>query len=293
MSEPTESRSRSFVLGSLGLLLFAMVWEGYKAFGKAVHGKVFGWKLAGRTDDASMPHLITIARSFGKREVGGKPGTVWQAVLKATWLTFRLSLLGFILGVAVGLLLAIVMQRLRIIEKAWLPYVVLSQTVPLIALAPLLVAITGKIKIGHSSLPSWLSVSIMSAYLSFFPVAIGALRGLQSPKEQSQELMRSFAASSWQTLIKLRFPSAIPFLLPAFKLAAAASVVGAVVAEISIGKGGGIGRLILEYFTTATGDPSRVFTAFLGAAFLGLVVSGVVVLLEKFLMRNRPKESVA
>ena len=138
-----------------------------------------------------------------------------------------------------------------------------------------------------------MSVAAMSAYLSFFPVAVGALRGLQSPKPQSVELMQSYAASWRQTLFALRFPSAVPFLLPALKLAAAGSIVGAIVAEISSGTKGGVGRLILDYFQKATGDPAQVFTAFIGAAVLGLLVSGLIVVAEKVLMRHRPKESLA
>ena len=111
--------------------------------------------------------------------------------------------------------------------------------------------------------------------------------------QQSLELMHSFAASSRQTLFKLRFPAAVAYLIPALKLAAAGSIVGAIVAEISSGMAGGIGRLILDYFQKATGDPARVFTAFLGAAALGLIVAGFIGVLEKFLLRNRPKVDIA
>jgi NitT/TauT family transport system permease protein len=102
--------------------------------------------------------------------------------------------------------------------------------------------------------------------------------------------MNSYAASSRQTLFKLRFPAAMPFLLPALKLAAAASVVGAVVAEISTGTKGGIGRLIIEYSREATADPAKVYTAMIGAAVLGLVVAGLVGTLDLVVMRNRPRE---
>ena len=105
--------------------------------------------------------------------------------------------------------------------------------------------------------------------------------------------MQSLAASSRQTLIKLRFPAAVAYLLPALKLAAAASIVGAIVAEISSGMAGGIGRLILDYFQKATGDPARVFTAFLGAAALGLIVASLINALERLLLRNRPKMEAA
>jgi NitT/TauT family transport system permease protein len=288
-----QQQLRKFGLGGLGIMLFAALWEGYKALGTAVNGKLLGFKLPARTDDASMPHLSTILSAFGKKEVEGQPGTVFGSVVGGTWFTLRLAVVGFIIGATVGIGLAVLMQRFKLIERAWLPYVVLSQTVPLIALAPLIVAWGGRLKIGGAAIQPWMVVSAMAAYLSFFPIAVGALKGLQSPKPHSLELMDSYAASSFQTLIKLRLPSAMPFLIPALKLGAAASVVGAVVSEISLGKNGGIGRLILNYFQKATGDPSRVFTAFAGAAVLGLVVAGIIGLFERYIMRNYPKDQTA
>jgi NitT/TauT family transport system permease protein len=197
---------------------------------------------------------------------------------------------GFVIGVVVGLLLAIVMQRFRVVERGLLPYVVLSQTVPLVALAPLVVGWGGHVTLLGVHWRPWMSVAIIAAYLAFFPVAVGGLRGLQAPSSESLELMNSYAASSRQTLFKLRFPAAMPFLLPALKLAAAASVVGAVVAEISTGTKGGIGRLIIEYSREATADPAKVYTAMIGAAVLGLVVAGLVGTLDLVVMRNRPRE---
>src|SRR6202011_1306148 len=108
---------------------------------------------------------------------------------------------------------------------------------------------------------------------------------------EAVELMESYAASWRQVFFKLRLPASVPFLLPALKLAAASSVVGAVVAEISTGTKGGIGRLIIEYSREATSDPAKVYTAMIGAAALGLVVSGLVGLLDLAVMRNRPREA--
>lgn len=285
-------RLRDIALGLVGVALFVLTWEGAKAIG-GPDSRIGSKRLPINTDDASMPHLWTVLRRFAEPEVRGSGRTVFAAVASGMWFSFRLAIAGFIIGVIVGLLLAVVMQRFKIVERAWSPYVVLSQTVPLIALAPLIVGLVGQMKIGPIVGKPWMSVAAMSAYLSFFPVAVGALRGLQSPKPQSLELMHSYAASSRQTLLKLRFPAAVAYLLPALKLAAAASIVGAIVAEISSGTSGGIGRLILDYFQKATGDPARVFTAFLGAAALGLIVAGMISLLERALMRNRPKVEVA
>jgi NitT/TauT family transport system permease protein len=274
------ARLRSVVLGFLGIALLGGIWEAIKAAGG---GKRF---VGMNTDDASMPHLRSIWRAFFQEEVAGQGGSVGQSVLSGSWFTFRLAVGGFLVGVVLGLVLALAMQRLRLVERAWLPYIVLSQTVPLIGLAPLIAGWGSKLKLFGYQWTGWMSVVGMAAYLSFFPVSIGALRGLKSPKAHSVELMDSYAASWWQTIVKLRLPSAIPHLMPALKLAAAASVVGAIVSEISIGVKGGIGRLIIDYFQKASGDPSPVYTAFLGAALLGLGVAGLVTLAERFLTRN-------
>jgi NitT/TauT family transport system permease protein len=154
-------------------------------------------------------------------------------------------------------------------------------------LAPLVAGWSGNLSFGPYPWQDWMTVSLIAAYLAFFPVAVGMLRGLQSPAASGVELMRSYAAGWWRTLIKLRLPAALPYLFPALRLAGAAAVVGAVVGEISTGTRGGVGRLIIEYAREATSDPAKVYTAMLGAALLGLIVAGSVSLLELPLMRHR------
>jgi NitT/TauT family transport system permease protein len=187
------------------------------------------------------------------------------------------------------------MARYRIVERGLLPYLVISQTIPLIALAPLVVSWGGKLHLGGFEWPRWLSASVLGAFLAFFPVAVGTLRGLtRAPQPASLELMDSYAASWRQTLFKLRFPAAVPFMIPSLKLAASASVIGVVVAEISTGLAGGVGRLIIEYAREATGDPAKVFTAVFAAAALGLAMAGLVALIDLATARRRPpKEAVA
>jgi NitT/TauT family transport system permease protein len=232
-----------------------------------------------------MPHVSEMLSRLGRPELtGGRP--VWQVVLSASLFTLGITTVGFLVGAVVGLLLAVAMQRFRIIERGLLPYVILSQTVPLVALAPLIAGWSGTIW------PAWMTVAVIAAYLAFFPVAVGMLRGLQSPQAAGVELMRSYAAGWWRTLVKLRLPASLPYLFPALRLAGAAAVVGAVVGEISTGTRGGIGRLIIEYSREATSDPAKVYTAMLGAALLGLVVAALVTLLELPLMRHRRRVSV-
>jgi NitT/TauT family transport system permease protein len=235
-----------------------------------------------------------VLRRFGRPETGGTASDpVIVAVLEAVWFTFRLAMIGLLIGVVVGILLALLMQRSRLAEQGLLPYVVLSQTVPLVALAPLVVGWGGRLHIGELTWRPEASVAVIAAYLAFFPVAVGALRGLRSPPEHAVELMRSYSASWWQELLRLRLPASVPFLVPALRLAAASAVVGAIVAEISTGTRGGIGRLVIDYSREATADPAKVWTAFLGAAVLGLVVAGLVALLDLGLARYRPPEGSA
>jgi NitT/TauT family transport system permease protein len=269
----------------IGLVVLVALWEGYKAVGNPDGTVLFGVRVLPRADDLSMPHVWDMLSRLGRPELtGGRP--VWQVVLSASLFTLGITTVGFVAGAAIGLLLAVAMQRFRIVERGLLPYVILSQTVPLVALAPLIAGWGGTVW------PEWMTVAVIAAYLAFFPVAVGMLRGLQSPQGAGVELMRSYAAGWWRTLVKLRLPASLPYLFPALRLAGAAAVVGAVVGEISTGTRGGIGRLIIEYSREATSDPAKVYTAMLGAALLGLVVAALVTLLELPLMRHRRRVSV-
>jgi NitT/TauT family transport system permease protein len=280
---------RRAVMFAVAVVLVGGVWEAYKAVGSPDGGTLFGVRVLPRADDASMPHIWEILRRFGRPETAGTGSdSVAVAVADGVWFTFRVAMAGFALGVLVGLLLAVVMARFRLAERGLLPYVVLSQTVPLVALAPLVVGWGGRLHLGSVSWQPWMSVAVIAAYLAFFPVAVGALRGLQSPADHAVELMRSFAASWWQSLLRLRLPAAVPYLVPALRLGAASAVVGAIVAEISTGTRGGIGRLVIEYSREATADPAKVYTAFLGAAALGLAVAGLVALVDLALSRYQP-----
>jgi NitT/TauT family transport system permease protein len=276
----------------LALVGVAALWELYKWLGPEDGGTVLGLTILPRTSDRAMPHVWEMLARFGEPERRGASGSILLVVLGGAWFTFRLALAGFAMGALVGLGLGILMARFRVVERGLLPYLVISQTVPLIALAPLVVSWGGRLHLGAFEWPRWLSAAVLGAFLAFFPVAVGTLKGLTSAPPASLELMDSYAASWRQTLFKLRFPTAVPYLVPALKLAATASVIGVVVAEISTGLAGGIGRLIIEYARQATSDPAKVYTAVFGAAALGLVMAGLVALADVWLMRNRPREAL-
>jgi NitT/TauT family transport system permease protein len=282
-------RARAVVTAVAAFVLLVVLWE----LAKLVlpdEGVLLGdTRILPRTDDAAMPHVWTVLARLAEPEVAGavSPRTVGAAVASGALFTLGLALGGLVLGGVLGMLLALAMQRFGLLERAMLPYVVASQTVPLIAIAPLVAGWGGRIAILGWSWQPWASVMVISSYLAFFPVAVGMLRGLNAPAKADVELFRTLAAGWWTTVARLRLPAAVPFLLPAVRLAAAAAVVGAIVAEISTGTRGGIGRLIIEYAQSATGDPSRLYTAILGAAVLGLVAAGAVGLLDLALRRYR------
>jgi NitT/TauT family transport system permease protein len=275
---------------ALALLAVAALWELYKWLGPQDGGTLFGWQILPRANDRAMPHVWEMLARYAEPERRGSSTPIVLTVLSGAWFSLRLALVGFVLGTTVGLALAVLMARFKVVERGLLPYLVVSQTVPLIALAPLVVSWGGRLHLGAFEWPRWLSASVLGAFLAFFPVAVGTLKGLTSAPPEALELMDSYAASWRQTLFKLRFPAAVPYMVPALRLAASASVIGVVVAEISTGLAGGVGRLIIEYAREATADPAKVYTAVFGAAALGLFMAGLVAAADLVLMRNRPRE---
>jgi len=260
-----------------------VLWELAKFLGSII-------PMPFNTSDTTMPHVWTMVGVMGEPAVRGSDTTVLQSVVSAALFSLLVAFGGFLIGVFVGLLLAIVMQRFAFLERGLLPFVIASQTVPLIALAPLIVGIGNRISIGPIEWSTTYSVMFIASYLAFFPLSVGALRGLQAPTPTALELMRSYAATPGQMLRKLRFPSSIPYLVPALKVSAAAAVVGTVVAEISTGVRGGIGRLLIEYARQITSQPAKVYVAVFGAIALGLLVAALVSALDVYLTRNLPKE---
>jgi len=274
----------------LSMVLVAVLWEGYKWLGPQNGGEVFGWKILPRAKDSIMPHVGDIWSRFGDPINRASDETVLSVVAAGVWFSFRLVLAGFAMGLVAGVALAVLMTRLRVAERAILPYLVISQTVPLIALAPLIATWGGKVEIGGWEWPRWLTASVLGAFLTFFPIAVGTLKALKSPPPAALELMDSLASPWHRTLFTLRFPAAVPYIVPALKLGAAGAVIGVIVSEISTGLRGGIGRLVTEFGQKATSDPAIVYTAVLGAAVLGLLMAGLIAIADAIFMRNRPKE---
>lgn len=277
--------------GLVGIAAVAGVWELYKWLAPEGGVLIGGTRILPRTTDLAMPHVgDMLARLF--EPVTAAPGAnpLWLDVALACLLTLGIAAAGWLVGVVVGIGLALVMQRWRIVEWGLLPWIVLSQTVPLIAFAPIVKSWGSRVQIGAFEWQDWMSVALIASYLAFFPIAVGALRGLQSPDRIHLELMRTYAAGPFATLAKLRFPAAVPYLLPALRLGAANAVVGAVVAEVSTGLQGGIGRILIQYAGQASGDPAKAWGPIFGAIVLGLVAAGSVALLGVILRNYRRVE---
>jgi NitT/TauT family transport system permease protein len=287
--------------GALGVIAVLLAWELYKFLGPAdglVVGAVAGETGSGvmllpRTNDRAMPHIWDMVARLFQSASGGNTPPLIVPVLTAAATTLGIAAVGWLIGVAVGLLLGLVMQRWRLAEWGLLPWIVVSQTVPLIAFAPLVASIGAQIDRGGTPWPQWLSVAVIASYLSFFPVAVGVLRGLEAPDRIHLDLMRSYAAGYWSTLFRLRLPASVPHLLPALRLAAANAVVGAVVAEVSIGMRGGIGRMLIQLAGQGSSDPAAPWGPTFGSIALGLVAAGSVALIGVGLKNYRRGEATA
>ncbi len=285
--------------GAIGIVLVVFLWEAYKFLGPAegvtigaVEGEAgSGVMILPRTHDRAMPHVWDmVARLFAPTS-GGDTAPLWVAVVGAALVTLGIAAVGWLIGVLVGALLGLAMQRWQLVEWGLLPWIVVSQIVPLIAFAPVVNAIGTQIDRGGTPWPQWLSVAVIASYLAFFPVAVGMLRGLAAPDAIHVDLMRTYAAGYWSTLWRLRLPAAVPYVLPALRLAAANAVLGAVVAEVSIGMRGGIGRMLIQLAGQASSDPAAPWGPTFGSIVLGLIAAGSVAIIALLLRNYRRGEA--
>ena len=273
-----SSLSLFVVIGAL-----AVLWEVVKLLGGDPSDgwtPPFQWTVA---SDLNMPHVWDIAASFVQpAQRNGPP--LGLVLVNAGIFTFREAFGGFVFGAVLGLALAIVFVHSSLLERALVPYVVASQTVPIIAIAPVVVIWLGG---------GWLAVALISAYLTFFPVTIAGLRGLRSPDPRALELMRSYASSSRDVLWKVRLPAAAPYLFAAFKVAATASVVGAIIGELPSGIRDGLGGAILNFNQFYVSGPPKLWAAIIVAAIVGIGFFALVRVAETVFLRGRVAPSDA
>jgi NitT/TauT family transport system permease protein len=288
-------RLRVAVAWGVILVAILLVWEGAKwLFGDPwrIHASLLGLPIDIEHDpplhayiasDLALPHIWTIVDAF--IEPAQRNGAPLGLILAGQALaTFREALIGFTVGGLLGLLLGIGLVHSKLAERAFVPYVVASQNVPILAISPLIVIVT---KAG------WVSVAIVSAYLTFFPVTIAALRGLRAADARAFELMRSYAGKWWQVLWKLRLPTSVPYLFTALRIAAASSVIGAIIGELPSGIPDGLGSALLNYNQYYTQGPERLWATIVMCSILGLTFVGLIRLAESRLTRNRYRPAAA
>ena len=218
-------------------------------------------------NDLNLPHLQMIAEAFLQPARRNGEWLLLRILGDAGLYTFSEAIYGFIFGALLGFVLGAVFAHSPLMERGLLPYVVASQTVPILAIAPMVVIWLGA---------SQLSVAVIAAYLTFFPVTINTLRGLQSPDVAQIELMRSYASTRWTIMWKLRFPAALPYIFTALKVSATASVVGAIIGELPSGIGAGLGRAILDF----SSDYSLISTPKLWASIVMAAAVGILFFLS-------------
>jgi NitT/TauT family transport system permease protein len=233
-------------------------------------------------NDQNLPHVWEVIGAYFRPATRNSEFPLGAVLIDASIFTGRSAVLGFAIGAVVGLVLAIVFVHSRLLERALVPYVIASQTVPIVALAPMIVLWVGR---------EWQSVALVSAYLTFFPVTIAAIRGLASPDPRALDLMRSYATNWWQVLWKVRFPAAVPYLFTAFKISATAAVVGAIVGEEPTGIRGGLGRAILQFNEQYISGPQKLWATVFASAALGIVLFAAVSVAEILVLRGRVVQS--
>ena len=183
------------------------------------------------------------------------------------------------LGATAGLGLAVLFAASRLLERGLLPYVMVSQTVPILAVAPMVVVWVGT---------SWVSKAVIAAYLTFFPVTVNVLRGLQTIDPDALALMRAVAAPPRQVFLKLRIPAAAPYLFTALRISATASVVGAIIGELPVGSRFGMGVVIINAAQYYNWRPANLWAAILVSSLLGIGFYHTVAAVERVSLRGRP-----
>ena len=194
--------------------------------------------------------------------------------------TAESTLWGFVLGSLLGLLLAVCIVHSRTLDRALLPWIVASQSVPVLAIAPIVLVILGSL--GFAGVAP---KAVIAMYLCFFPVTVAMVQGLRSPLRIETEMLYTYAASRWQALWLLRLPASLPFLFPALRVGIAAGLVGAMVAELPTGAQAGLGARLLtgSYY----GNTVQIWSALVMSALLGLLLTSVVAGLEHMALRQR------
>lgn len=222
------------------------------------------------------PHQVLI--ELKKTVIDLKPTSKTSLVLHAG-ITLGATFSGFLFGTLVGIVMAIAVVQWRTVDLGLSPWAIISQTVPIVALAPMIVVLSSKIGIDGKLIPK----TLISAYLSFFPVFVSMVKGLRSPDQMQLDLLRTYGASPRDVFLKLRLPASLPYFFASMKIAMAAALVGVIVAELPTGATQGLGARML--IGSQFGEPLKMWAALVAASLLAAGLILCVTVIEKVLSR--------
>lgn len=231
-----------------------------------------------QANDIQLPHVWSIVGALLEPVQRNQDQTLLGFLVSAAAYTWAEALIGFTIGALIGITLAAIFVHSLFAERAFMPYVIASQTIPIVALAPIIVVGFGR---------GLTSVVIIATYLTFFPVTISQMRGLRSPDPRALELMRSYAASRWHVLWKVRMPASLPYLFTALKVAAAAAIVGAIIGEGPGGVKDGLGRAIVNFNQQYITGPEKLWATILIASLTGILFFLCVRIAEAITLHRR------
>jgi len=222
------------------------------------------------------PHQVAIElwNTTVMKKITSKRSLVFHA-----WVTLSATLLGFAIGTGLGILLAVGVVHSRVMDMSVMPWAIVSQTIPIIALAPMIIVVLYSIGV-QGIIPK----AVISAYLSFFPVIVGMVKGLRSPDMMQLDLLRTYHASHAQGFWKLRLPASMPYLFTSLKIGIAASLVGAIVGELPTGAVAGLGARLLagSYY----GQTVQIWSALFAAAILAACLVGLLGVIERVTLKR-------
>jgi NitT/TauT family transport system permease protein len=206
----------------------------------------------------------------------GQAVTSKRSLVYHGYVTFKGTMMGFGLGILAGVLLAMSIVRFRVVDMSVMPWAVISQTIPIVALAPMIIVVSSQMGLTGRDLPK----AIIAAYLSFFPVLVSMVKGLRSPDQMQLDLLKTYGAGEWATFLKLRLPASMPYFFASLKVAVAASLVGTIVGELPTGAIEGLGARML--IGSQFGEPLIMWAALFAAAILAGLLIVTVGFVERF-----------
>jgi len=226
------------------------------------------------------PHQVVaeIWKTTGAMVQKGRPFSK-RSLIYHSWVTLSATLLGFLIGTALGIALAVGIVHNLAMDKSVMPWVITSQTIPILAIAPMIIVV-----LNAAGISGLLPKALISTYLSFFPVVVGMVKGLRSPERAQLDLMHTYHASRWETFWKLRWPSSMPYLFTSLKVAVAISLVGAIVGELPTGAVAGLGARLLagSYY----GQTIQIWSALFVAAALAAVLVMLIGLGHRIVLKR-------